>query len=394
MREQAPNSSQKAATVIVVGVDARAMGQVRETLGAEAVLPVAPIKYEDAPAAVRKQRPDVVITGFDQDFEEAVRLAPMILQESSKTHLVALSTGADPDRIRAAMRAGYREFVVLPADAELLRQAVHEATFSEERDEDAGEVVALWGSKGGVGSTFLAINLAGELSPVHKVVVVDLDFAMGDVASFLDLALPSSIADVFRNIARLDERMLAGSVGIHASKIHVLGQPADLEQREEPRSDLVMRVLNTTSRSYQYVVVDCGSGLDEASVTAAQLANHLVLLTTPDIPSVKNTWRRLQFIERLGIEKDRIRLVVTKWDKRAGGLSLDDIQQNLGRKVDLTIADEKLAIRAVNEGRLLRDIDRKCAGSRDIEAMVGLITGDEVVAEPKNQSLMSRLFGR
>ena len=155
-----------------------------------------------------------------------------------------------------------------------------------------------------------------------------------------------------------------------------------------------MRVLNTTSRSYQYVVVDCGSGLDEASVTAAQLANHLVLVTTPDIPSIKNTWRRLQFIERLGLEKDRIRLVVTKWDKRASGLSLDDIQQNLGRKVDLTIADEKLAIRAVNEGRLLRDIDRKCAGSRDIEAMVGLITGDEVAVEPKNQSLMSRLFGR
>jgi pilus assembly protein CpaE len=394
MRAPAGGSAQNAATVIVVGVDARAMGQVRETLGTEAVLPTAPIAYEEAAAAVRKQRPDVVITGFDNDFEEAVRLAPMILAESSRTHLVALSSGADPDRIRAAMRAGYREFVVLPADAELLRQAVHEATFSEERDDDSGEVVALWGSKGGVGTTFLAINLAGELSPVHRVIVADLDFAMGDVASFLDLALPNSIADVFRNIARLDERMLSGSVAIHSSKIHVLGQPADLEQREEPRSDLVMRVLNTMSRSYQYVIADCGSGLDEASVTAAQLANHLVLVTTPDIPSVKNTWRRLQFIERLGLEKERIRLVVTRWDKKAGGLSLDDIQQNLGRKVDLTIAEEKQAVKAVNEGRLLRDIDRKCAGARDIEAMVGLITGEEVTVEPKNQSLMSRIFGR
>ena len=394
MRDNGPSASPKVATVIVVGVDARAMGQIRETLGTEAVLPTTPIAYEDAALAIKKQRPDVVITGFDQDFEEAVRLAPTILQDSSRTHLVALSTGADPDRIRAAMRAGYREFVVLPADAELLRQAVHEATFSEERDEDAGEVVALWGSKGGVGATFLAINLAGELSPVHRVVVVDLDFAMGDVASFLDLALPSTIADVFRNIARLDERMLAGSVGLHSSKIHVLGQPADLEQREEPRSDLVMRVLNTTARSYQYVIVDCGSGLDEASVTAAQLADHLVLLTTPDIPSVKNTWRRLQFIERLGLERDRIRLVVTKWDKKTAGLSLADIEHNLGRKVDLTIADEKLALKAVNEGRLLRDIDRKCAGARDIEAMVGIITGEEVTVEPKNQSLMSRLFGR
>ncbi len=394
MRPVNPTSPSNAATVIVVGVDARAMGQVRETLGTEAVLPTTPIQYEDAVAAVRKQRPDVVITGFDSDFEEAVRLAPAILQESSRTHLVALSSGADPDRIRAAMRAGYREFVVLPADAELLRQAVHDATFADDGEDESGKVVALWGSKGGVGTTFLTINLAGELSPVHRVCAVDLDFAMGDVAAFLDLAIPQSIADVFRNINRLDERMLSGSIAVHASKVHVLGQPVDLEQREEPRGDLVMRVLTATSRAYQYVLADCGSSLDEASVTAATVADQIVLVTTPDIPSVKNTWRRLQFVEKLGLERDRIRLVVSRWDRRAMGLTLDDIQQNLGRKVDATIAEEKLVMRAVNEGRLLRDVDRRCQGARDVEALVGLVTGEEIVPEASSSSFMSRLFGR
>ena len=342
MRSQNPSGPSNAASVIVVGVDARAMGQIRETLGTEAVLPTTPVSYDDALTAVRRQRPDVVITGFDGDPEEAVRLAPLILNEAgAKIHLVALSSGADPDRIRAAMRAGYREFVVLPADAELLRQAVHEATFSDGRDEDAGEVVAVWGSKGGVGTTFLATNLAGELSPVHRVCVVDLDFAMGDVAAFLDLTLPQSIADVFRNIGRLDERMLAGSVAVHGSKIHVLGQPVDLEQREEPRGDLVMRVVTAAARSYQYVVADCGSTLDEASVTAITVADHILLITTPDIPSVKDTWRRLQFIDKLGLEKERIRLVVNRWDKRTAQLSLDDIQQNLSRKVDITVADDR-----------------------------------------------------
>ncbi|MBM4364600.1 MAG: AAA family ATPase [Deltaproteobacteria bacterium] len=394
MRQSTPSTASNAATVIVVGVDARAMGQIRETLGTEAVLPVAPVQYEEAIHAVRKQRPDVVITGFDSDFEEAVRLAPAILQESSRTHLVALSSGADPDRIRAAMRAGYREFVVLPADAELLRQAVHEATFAEESDDESGEVVALWGSKGGVGTTFLAVNLAGELSPVHRVVAVDLDFAMGDVAAFLDVAVPQSIADVFRNISRLDERMLSGSVAVHASKVHVLGQPVDLEQREEPRGDLVMRVLTAASRSYQYVIADCGASLDEASVTAATVADHIIIVTTPDIPSVKNTWRRLQFVEKLGLERECIRLVVSRWDRKTAALSLDDIQQNLGRKVDATIVEDKLAMRAVNEGRLLREIDRKCQGARDIEAAVGLLTGEEVQAEARSNSFMSRLFGR
>ncbi len=390
-----PNSPANAASVLVVGVDARAMGQIRETLGTEAVLSAAPVPYEEAVAAVRRQRPDVVVTGFDADPEEAVRLAPMLLAEAgTKVHLVALSSGADPDRIRAAMRAGYREFVVLPADAELLRQAVHEATWSGDRDEDAGEVVALWGAKGGVGTTFLSVNLAGELSPVHRACVVDLDFAMGDVAAFLDLTVTQSIADVFRNIGRLDERMLAGSVAIHASKVHVLGQPTELDTREEPRGDLVMRVLTAASRSYQYVLADLGASLDEASVTAVTVADHIVVITTPDIPSVKDAWRRLQFIDKLGLERDRIRLVVNRWDRKTAQVSLADIEQNLGRRVDATVCDERQALRAVAEGVLLREFDKKCEGARDVGRLVGLLTGEEMADDSKPTSFMSRLFGR
>lgn len=396
MRGKTPSgSASNAASVIVVGVDARAMGQVRETLGTEAVLPTTPISYEDAVAAVRRQRPDVVITGFDADPEEAVRLAPLLMNEAgSKIHLVALSSGADPDRIRAAMRAGYREFVVLPADAELLRQAVHEATFAEDRDDDSGEVVAMWGSKGGVGTTFLSINLAGELSPVHRVCVADLDFAMGDVAAFLDLTPPQSIADVFRNIGRLDERMLAGSVGVHSSKIHVLAQPSDLEHREEPRGDLVMRVLTATSRAYQYVVADCGSSLDEASVTAATVADYIVIITTPDVPSVKDTWRRLQFIEKLGLEKERLRLVVSRHDRKTAQLSIADIEQNLGRRVDATVSEDRNVLRSIHEGVLLREVDKRCDGARDIGRLVSLITGEETAEESKPTGFFGRLLGR
>jgi pilus assembly protein CpaE len=371
------------------------MGQIRETIGTEAVLSPVPVQYDDAVTAVRKQKPDLVIVGFDSDPEEAVRLAPLLLTEAGqRLRLVAHSSGADPDRIRAAMRAGYREFVVLPADGELLRQAVHEANWSDDDDDDAGEVIAMWGSKGGVGTTFLALNLAGELSPVHRVCVVDLDFAMGDVAAFLDVQVPSSIADVFRNIARLDERMLAGSVAVHSSRVHVLGQPIDLETREEPRGDLVMRVLTATARAYQYVITDCGSSLDEASVTAATVADHIVLITTPDIPSVKDTWRRLQFLDKLGLEKERIRLVVNRVDRRGSQISLADIESNLSRKIDATIVEEPKVLRSIAEGVLLRDLDRKCDGARDIGRMVGFVTGETVESEPKSESLMSRLFRR
>jgi pilus assembly protein CpaE len=381
-------------TVIVVGVDARGMGQVRETLGAEVALPAQSVRYEDALAAVRKQKPDVVITGFDQDFEEAIRIAPQVLTEHARAHLVALSARTDPERIRAAMRAGYREFVVLPDDAELLRQAVHEALYQGGDDEDHGEVVTLWGSKGGVGTTFLAVNLAAELSPVHRVCVVDLDFSMGDVAAFLDLSPSQTFSDVLRNLNRLDERMLAGSVTVHPSKVHVLAQPGDLEQREEVKGDAVMRVLTAVAKSYQYCLVDCGSRMDESALTAATVADRILLITTPDVPGIKNTWRRLQLLERLGIEKSRAFVVLNRWDRKEAPFSLSDVESNLGCKVAATVGADRAVPRAINEGKLLRDVDRRSPAARDLEALVGIVTDGEVSVEKKPASgWFPKLFG-
>lgn len=370
-------------TVLVIGVDARAMGQIRETLGAEVALPAQATRFDDALSAVRKARPDVVITGFDQDFEEAIRIAPQIQAENGRIHLVALAGRPEPDRIRAAMRAGYREFVVLPDDAELLRQAVHEALYQEGGDEDHGEVITIWGAKGGVGSTFLAVNLAAELSPVHRVCVADFDFSQGDVAAFLDIQPTQTINDVISSIHKLDDRMLAGSVIVHPSKVHALAQPTDLQNREPIKEDTVMRILTAVARSYQYCIVDCGSRLDEPAITAATVADRLILVATPDVPSIKDTWRRLQLLEKLGVEKSRIFIVVNRWDKRDAPFTLAEVQTNLGRKVDTTIALDKAVVKAVNDGRLLRDVDKKCQAARDIEAAVGIVTDGEVVVERK-----------
>lgn len=368
------------------------MGLVRETLGAEAVLPATPTGFEEALPTIGKVRPDAVIVGFDKSYDDAIRIASQISAEFPRVQLVALAAKADPDRIRAAMRAGYREFVVLPDDSDLLRQAVHEATFRDDPGEDHGDVVTFWGSKGGVGTTFLAVNLAAELAPVHRVCVVDLDFSMGDAAVLLDLQPQQSIFDVFRSIHRLDERMLAGHVVVHSSKIHILAQPIDLDQREEVRGDLVMKVLTAVARSYQYCIVDVGSGLDEASLTAATVSDRIVLVSTPDVPSIKNTWRRLRLLERLGIEKDRIHLVLNRYDKRVAPLPVSDIETNLGRRIDCVVQEDLKILRAVNEGKLLRDVDRKAPAAKDLETLLGLVTDGEVIQEKKPSGPLSWLF--
>lgn len=372
MRNQ--RMSRGAASVVVVGVGQSGMGLIRECLGTEAVLPTHATPYLEAPAVVRKTRPNVVVMGFDQDFDEAVRLGPILTQAVSGLHMVAISERTDPERIRAAMRAGYREYVVLPEDSDLLRRAVHESAYATGDDDATGDVIAMVGSKGGAGVSFLSVNLAAELVPVYRACVVDLDFSMGDVAAFLDLAPRSSIQDVLRNLDRLDERFLAGSVAVHKSKVHVLAQPTELMELEEVHGEDILSVLRATAQAYQHVLVDCGSRIDEATLTATTVADLVVLVTTPSVVAVKNAWRRLKLMDRLGIERDHIRLVVNKAG-RGGELKVRDIEQNLGIQVAATIADDhERCQRAVDMGALLRDVDKNAQAVRDIASTIELIT--------------------
>lgn len=375
------------ASVVVIGAEPRAMGLIRECLGTEAALPNHSTPYEEAISAVRKGRPNVVILGMDAKPEEAIRLGTTLAAEFPGLQLVAVSERNDPERIRAAMRAGFREYSVLPAEAEELRRAVKEAAKTETEDITQGEVIALVGSKGGCGVTFLAINLAAEISSVERVCVVDLDFSMGDVAAFLDLQPTSSVQELLRNLDRLDERMLAGSVTVHPSKVHVLAQPTELlGTTDEVNGDHVLRVLSTAANAYNYVLVDCGGRVDEATLTASSVADTVFLVCTPDVPSVKNAWRRLQLMDRLGVGRDVVRLIVNKWDK-SSELTTGDIEKNLGLPVAATIDYDPAAChKAVNAGRLLREIDKRSPTSRDINDAVSLITEHVKKVEKKQAS--------
>jgi pilus assembly protein CpaE len=371
-------------TVIVIGVHGTGLGHIRECLSTEAAIPNEMVQFTEAMAAIRRYRPQVAIVGFDGDFDAAIRLGSTLGAEHPGLVLIAHATIAQPERIRSAMRAGFRDFVVLPEDADLLRRTVREAPSETTVATDQGQVVAVIGAKGGCGSSFVTVNLGAELAPVHRVCAIDLDFSMGDLASMLDLQTPSNIQDLLGNLNRLDERMLAGSVGVHPSGLHVLSQPMDLVDDGLLRGDDVLKVLSTAADAYQYLLVDCGGRIDEATRTVSTVADLILLVCVPDVPSVKNAWRRLHLLDRQGVDLSRVRLVVNRWGKNPP-LNEADIESNLGIPVAATIAnDPKRCQHAVNVGALLRDVDKRCAAARDISGLVSLITEGVERVEPSS----------
>jgi len=157
--------------------------------------------------------------------------------------VIVISPTKDPEMILRSMRAGAREFV-LESDHEELRLAVRTHAKMTVSGGDIGQVVTIFGAKGGVGSTSIAVNLAGSMQRRGlRVVLVDLDLHLGDVLSFLDVAGTYSITDVLANMSRLDRDLLASSVTKHRSGISVLAQSSKVEEAEQIKSADVSALL-------------------------------------------------------------------------------------------------------------------------------------------------------
>jgi pilus assembly protein CpaE len=307
--------------------------------------------------------------------------------------VIVVSASKDPELILRSMRAGAREFV-LESDHEELRVAVRTHARVTVTGGDIGQVVTIFGAKGGVGATAIAVNLAGSMQRRSlRVVLVDLDLHLGDVLSFLDVAGTYSITDVLANMSRLDRELLASSVTKHRSGINVLAQSSKVEEAEQIKAQDISALLEFLRRNYDFVIVDGVSGFDELSLAALDGSQHVFLTLTQDVPAVRNGQRCLELFGRLQYDQNRIKLLLNRYQK-ASKITTEVVSETLGHPLTHTIANDFiLLIDAINRGVLLTDAAPRAKITQDIESLIEHLM-PEKAPRMRRMSLLGTLFGK
>jgi pilus assembly protein CpaE len=381
-----------AVAAMAVALDGAVIDQLVAALGSLIRLsPANSVPYREAEPVAWVERPRLVFVDFDRHQDRAVELGPKLMDMLPGVLLVAVSQRSEPDRIRTAMRGGYREYVVLPDDIEPLRRCVQGlALESEGDDENRGRVVAMAGSKGGAGVSTILVNLAAELATGQRVLAMDMVYGMGDLAVLLDLKPSGGMAELLRNFGRLDDRVLEACTTTHSSQVLVLPQPEDAQTYEPPPVDAVLRMLHVAARSFPVVLVDCGTGVEEQALTTIATADLVLLVTTPEVPALRNAWRRLRLFDRLGVERDRVRLVLNRWS-RGSPVPRKDIEHNLGMPVFAALSDDpKLLYSAVNYGRLLGEAGKRATLTREVADLAHRLFAE---GTPEDVAPKRSLFG-
>ncbi|GGU36269.1 septum formation initiator [Streptomyces violascens] len=298
--------------------------------------------------------------------------------------VVLISSDAGPAVFSAAMDSGARGLVALPLSYEELAvrvQAAAQWSAGVRRHLGAGldvftgpggTVTTVTGAKGGVGTTLVAVQLAlAARASGRTTVLLDMDLQAGDVASYLDVQFRRSIADLAA-ITDISPRVLADAVFNHESGLALLLAPGEGERGEEVTDRAARQIIGALRTRYEAVVVDCGTQMNAANAAAVEMADVALLVTTPDVVSVRGAKRTVRMWDRLQIRKAEETTTLVNRHTRHTEIQPPLVQKITGTRVAQTaIPAHFKELQAVVDAGRLHDLDNKSTVKQALWALAG-----------------------
>lgn len=360
-------------------------------------------------------KPDVLLMDINMPDMDGIAATEIIRKMVPFAQIVILSIQNDPNYMRRAMLAGARDFLTKPPTIDELNAAIRRAgaMAHDERNKapqvsgaqaartggahlanlgtGGGKVITFYSPKGGSGCTTLATNLAVCLNNEDtSVVIVDANLQFGDVAVFLNEQGKFSILDLAPRADELDPDIVNNVTIRHSqSGIKILAAPMKPEQSDQVTAEQFSKVIKYLRSLYSYIILDTASALQNITASAINNSDLLVLLTTQDIPSIKNSRLFLDEIDALGFERKRIIFVMNKFDKRIG-ITAEKVSENLKQEISAIIPYEERVIVSVNRGIPFLLVDKSRPLSRSILSLAEVVRKriSELETEVDSESLL------
>jgi pilus assembly protein CpaE len=324
----------------------------------------------------KETKPDVILMDINMPDIDGITATETIRQNLPFTQIIILTVQGDPNYMRRAMLAGARDFLTKPPSIDEMTSAIRRAGHiaQEERTKvrgifpgqpvagltgplsypvfQTGKVIAVYGPKGGVGTTTLAVNLTIAL---HKdespAILVDGDLEFGDVAVFVNQQPKNSIADLAPRADELDPEIIQEVSILHPQTgMKIITAPSRPEFSESVTGEQFGKVLDYLRNLYAYVVVDCSSSLTDVTLSAFDAADLILLITTQEIPAIKDARLFLDLLSALKISRDRVLFVMNKFDKRIG-ITPEKISESFKQEIQVVLPfEEKVVLPSINRG--------------------------------------------
>lgn len=356
------------------------------------------LRFEGGKSRMREiaeqELPDLMLVdGMCCDTDELVHVEHVTSHHPGTAVILLCSTNT-PEFLINSMRAGVREVLPSPAPAAALEAAVNRvaAKLAGASGRRLGKILAFMSCKGGSGATFLVTNLGWKLAETRSVLLIDLNLQFGDALSFVHDGKPSStLADVAKDIGRLDASLLAASTVKAAPNYSILAAPEDLAHAMEVKPEHVDAILSVAATQYDFVLLDVSRVLDTLTIKALDRAWRIFAVMQSGLPDLRNASKLLEAFRSLGYPVDRTELIINRFE-RGSEIGIDQVQRALGSVHLNTVPNSwREVVASINHGEPLMRSARGNTVSRHLADLAQTLSPKQ---QEQTRGLLGRMFGR
>jgi pilus assembly protein CpaE len=310
-----------------------------------------------------------------------------LLSARREVGAVMVTTELSTELFQRALRAGLKDVLQAPIEAQQLAEAVARTASSltlqaptpqgpafAEADGEAGRVITVFSTKGGAGKSVVATNLAVLLarrSP-KPVVLIDADLQFGDIAVMLKLSPQHTIVDAVSALDRLDIALLQNLLIEHGpSGLLVLPAPLEPAFADQIGAPEMVRIVDILRTFCSYVVIDTPSYFNDVVLGVIEASDDVLIVAGMDIPNIKNVKIGLQTLRLLNTPMDKLRLVLNRANSKVR-LDVSEVERTLGIQADALIPSDVVVPQAVNKGEAVVLNAPKSGVSKSLEELADL----------------------
>ena len=321
---------------------------------------------EEAVSMAKVIRPDVILMDINMPKMDGIQATELITNQCPESAIIIVSIQGEQEYLRRAMAAGAREYLVKPFSSNELAETIRRVNETSKKrlslvglqsqtrpriKVQKGKLITLFCSKGGVGKTTIASNLAISIAQTtkKKVVLVDLDLQCGDIGVMLNISAKGTIAELCQEPDSLDIGLVDSYLVPHLSGTKILPAPTSPEQAELISLERVEELLGVLQENFDYIIVDTAPLFNDINLAALDSANDIIVLLTQDLACVKHAKINLDILNTLG-HRDKVKLVVNCAGAE-GGIKITDLEKSFNTNAFAIIpVEDKIVRTALNKG--------------------------------------------
>lgn len=308
--------------------------------------------------SINNYMPDILLILAD-DLNNMIRTCEQIYLLRPRSIPIVLTNNMDGENLRKIMLSGIHhvlseniEFLNLVQQIKIIfanETARLEAFETTTCSNLKSRVIVVFGTKGGIGKTTIATNLAVKLAHKKlKVALLDYDLQFGDANVFLGIDSRETIAELLQEQSRPSTDIVRKFMSLHSSGVHILSSPRSPEYADNINQVQTDKIISSLRTYYDYVIIDCPPLFNDTTLSSMEVASKILFVSGMDVSALRNTKKGISLINSI-VGKEKLSLMIGK--EYSSKIKVNDISRVLDHKIFHSIPeDSKVAIDALNQG--------------------------------------------